>query len=762
MNGSGALTINASNAYSGGTIVNSGTLVLSNATALGTGVLTINGGTLSTNANLTLNNPQQVWNGNFTASNGGAAVNLNLGSGAVTVNGNRAITVNTGTLTVGGMINAAGLNLTKEGAGTLTLGNANSTVSSWTVNGGTLRGGINIGTFGYGATLNLVNGTLTAGPNSVVANDFSTNALNVLGNFTLNNNNSGNNNPTTWYQYKSLAIGSNTLNVTASGSTADGNISIRDGVTLSGNATINVTGTLNAMTFTSNGSVVESGGSYGLTKAGNGTLRLVGAGNYTGDTVISGGVLEIQNVAASSLSANTTLNGNTVTLGSTAGISIGQGVSGTGIRSGSYILAINAANSTITLSQTASAAGSNVSLTFAQTSGSLAGSTLDYDNQGGSINFGQSTAITLGGLKGNQSLSLTNNNTAALALTVGGNNQTTAYGGLLSGNGSMVKAGSGTLTLSGNNTYTGGTTLSTGTLVIGNAAAAGTGTITQSTGSSLLKIDTTGTIANNMSVYNVLASQSATLSGAITVNNADWEVDPGDTLTISGAVSGSGGVTKTGDGTLALTGNNTYTGATTVSAGTLQAAATGALANTSQVVLNEGGSFLVTADNAVNDSAAINLNGGRMAVSGNFNETVGLLTLSANSTLDFSGFSGVFSFSGVNSWAENTTLAIWNWSGTTQYGTQVNNYANPSRLVFDTSNAALTSNLANISFYSDSGNSFVGKGLIDSSFTGGGNLIIAIPETETYFYAVALLAGVVIQYLRRRAKRKPLLGQNPA
>ncbi len=64
-----------------------------------------------------------------------------------------------------------------------------------------------------------------------------------------------------------------------------------------------------------------------------------------------------------------------------------------------------------------------------------------------------------------------------------------------------------------------------------------------------------------------------------------------------------------------------------MNSGTLQAATANALANTSQFVLNNGGSFLVTAENAVNDNAAINLNGGRMALSGNFNETVGALTL---------------------------------------------------------------------------------------------------------------------------------------
>ena len=59
------------------------------------------------------------------------------------------------------------------------------------------------------------------------------------------------------------------------------------------------------------------------------------------------------------------------------------------------------------------------------------------------------------------------------------------------------------------------------------------------------------------------------------------------------------------------------------------------------------------------------------------------------------------------------------------------------------------------SVYSGSGSGFVGNAFEDSFSQSGftGTEIIAVPETETYFYAVALLAGVVIQYLRRRAKR---------
>ena len=141
-----------------------------------------------------------------------------------------------------------------------------------------------------------------------------------------------------------------------------------------------------------------------------------------------------------------------------------------------------------------------------------------------------------------------------------------------------------------------------------------------------------------------------------------------------------------------------------------------------------------------------------MAVNGNFDETVGLLTLSANSNIDFSGFGGTLRFGGIGSLASGANLAIWNWSGTTQYGTQVNNYANPSNLVF-TNNSTLISNFANISFYSDSGSSFVGNGF-EVGFSVGGTEIIAVPEPEAFLYAVVLLAGVAVQYIRLRAKRK--------
>ena len=71
----------------------------------------------------------------------------------------------------------------------------------------------------------------------------------------------------------------------------------------------------------------------------------------------------------------------------------------------------------------------------------LQGSTLDYSNYGGTLSFGALAAANLGGLMGSQNLSLANATSAAVALSVGGNGQSTTYSGQLSGAGSLTKLG---------------------------------------------------------------------------------------------------------------------------------------------------------------------------------------------------------------------------------------------------------------------------------------------------------------------------------
>lgn len=100
---------------------------------------------------------------------------------------------------------------------------------------------------------------------------------------------------------------------------------------------------------------------------------------------------------------------------------------------------------------------------------------------GGRVVFSSAVAgnaFTFGGLASagagaGYDIALTNEAGNAITLTVGNNNTNTTYAGVLSGSGSLVKIGSGTLTLTGTNTYTGGTTVNAGSLVATNLATLG-------------------------------------------------------------------------------------------------------------------------------------------------------------------------------------------------------------------------------------------------------------------------------------------------
>ena len=119
----------------------------------------------------------------------------------------------------------------------------------------------------------------------------------------------------------------------------------------------------------------------------------------------------------------------------------------------------------------------------------------------------------------------------------------------------LVKQGPATLTLSGVNTYTGGTTLSAGRIVVNNANSLG---------------DASGPLTIGPATLEVAASFASPRNIAMADPAATIQVDPAVTYANGGTLSGTGGLTKTGLGTLVLTGNSTYSGGTTVSAGTLR------------------------------------------------------------------------------------------------------------------------------------------------------------------------------------------------
>ena len=137
---SGNFTLAGANNHGGGTTLSAGTLRINNASALGTGLFTISSGTIDNTSGgpITLStNNTQAWNANitFTGSN-----DLNMGTGAVTINANRTVTITAGTLTVGGGIGQSGgtRTLTKNGDGTLVLKGGNTYAGNTTVSAGEL------------------------------------------------------------------------------------------------------------------------------------------------------------------------------------------------------------------------------------------------------------------------------------------------------------------------------------------------------------------------------------------------------------------------------------------------------------------------------------------------------------------------------------------------------------------------------------------------------------------------------------------------
>ncbi|EED5137550.1 autotransporter outer membrane beta-barrel domain-containing protein, partial [Salmonella enterica subsp. enterica serovar Senftenberg] len=142
-------------------------------------------------------------------------------------------------------------------------------------------------------------------------------------------------------------------------------------------------------------------------------------------------------------------------------------------------------------------------------------------------------------------------NNATLEMNTGGD-----FINNIGGTGRVEKSGDDTLTLSGSNTYTGGTLISDGTLVASNVEALGTGDVT---------------------------------------NNATLELNTGGTF--DNAISGSGQVEKSGDDVLTLSGANSYSGGTLISDGTLvasnvEALGTGDVTDDATLELNTGGDFI--------------------------------------------------------------------------------------------------------------------------------------------------------------------------
>ncbi|MGA1262039.1 MAG: autotransporter-associated beta strand repeat-containing protein, partial [Ilumatobacteraceae bacterium] len=214
----------------------------------------------------------------------------------------------------------------------------------------------------------------------------------------------------------------------------------------------------------------------------------------------------------------------------------------------------------------------------------------------------------------------------------GGNNvlyvgaqENVAVSGVISGAGntqnetttSLFKDGAKTLTLSGNNTYTGDTRVTEGRLVVAAGGNLGSGSDVFVSDGAVLAVDTDTAVASIQETANNNGGEVAIGSGAtLTINGANKGTLYQDTI------SGQGNLVVDGSGTtsLSLYGTQSWTGTTTVSGGKLSTAV--ALASSGVTV--DGGTFETTADNVLGDTVGVTIDGGTFSVGGS--DTIGVLS----------------------------------------------------------------------------------------------------------------------------------------
>ena len=473
----------------------------------------------------------------------------------------------------------------------------------------------------------------------------------------------------------------------------------------------------NSMTF---GGAISGTGS--VQQNGAGTTILTGTSNYAGGTTISAGTLQIgDGGTAGSIAGDVTNNAvlafnrsNSLTFGGaiTGAGSVQQNGAGTTILTGTSNYAGGTTISAGTLQigdggTTGSIAGdvtNNAVLAFNRSNsmtfaGAISGTGSVQQNGAGTTiltaanNYAGGTTISAGTLQigdGGTTGSIAGDvaNNAVLAFN---RSDSMTFGGAISGTGSVQQNGAGTTILTAANNYFGGTTISAGTLQIGDGGTAGSiaGDVTnnaalafnRSNGMTFARRDhgngigaaerrrdhdphrrRTAMPAARRSpparCKSATAARRARSARATSINNATLAFNRSDTMTFGGAVSGTGALHQVGTGTTVLTGNNSYTGGTLVSAGTLQLGPGGSLAAGSALQLIAGGTF--------------DLNGrtqtlGDVFGAGNILLGNGTLTLgTANSTTlsgDISGSgslvkqgSGTFTLDGNSSYTGTTTV----------------------------------------------------------------------------------------------------------
>ena len=586
----GAITLGNTNIYTGNTAVASGSLTVNGGNAIPDASSVTLGGTLTLSASETIGALAGV--GNLSL----AANTLTLGVAAST--------------SYSGVISGTG-SLAKQGAGTQSLSTQSTytggtTVSNGILNltggggaSGTIRGAVTVNS---GGTLRLSTGDAT-GYNGGAS---SLNSINLTGG-TLDVNTTSN-----------QTLGSATLNMTGgsiTGITGSNLDLFNNGCAVNTFASATAsTISLPTMNLRQNdtlftiadgtaendlliSSVLGNGsqGNHAMIKAGTGTMKLTALNTFTGNVTVNAGVLDLTG-GALFVSAFNNTNIVTVNTGGTLKLN-----------SFGY-------SATASLGQLADYAARRVinGGTIEVTSGTESiGSDFTVGTNGGVFRYNPAVTTSTLTLAGNANTNIPI--AGALTLQADGN---ISVAEIIEGVGSITKTGAGNLTLSGVNTYTGSTTINSGTFAVSGAGQLGSGSYGQA-------------IAN---------------AGALAFSSSANQ-------TLSGIISGVGALTKSGTGTLTLSGTNGYTGPTSVAEGSL--AVNGELDAASAVSVTAGGTLrgtgIVRGDVTIANGGALTGGNGTSATL-----SMGSLTFASAATVNIGTLDNYTSIAALESYGSLT------------------------------------------------------------------------------------------------------------
>jgi fibronectin-binding autotransporter adhesin len=715
----------------------------------------ITGGTLNSNIVLALGDMTNVVLSTGATFNVGASQTVGALNSATGGNlGSTTLTANT--LTIGntnnlnsnfaGVISGSGGSIVKSGSGTLTLSGLNTYTGTTTISNGTLSAS-NVVVSGSASNLGNASSAVVLGGTSTSGTlSYTGGVATYTRGFTVN------------------AGGGNLTNA------GTGLLTLNTGsIALNGNLVFST----NANGITDGNSVISGTGSVTMNSSGAGALTINPQNTYEGGTTLQAGTIVLS-------------TSSTVTSGALVSGPLGTGTFHIGSGTNAATL------STDVSSGTPRTIENNISLegdvTFATTtsSGRIALNTL-YSGTGAGASL-LTTPNTIVLTRTNQ---LTVNSNVIVDLT-----------GAISGSGfGITKLGAGTLNIgstsntpsnfdSSNNTYTGLTTVSAGTVVL--TKTTGTDAIAGN-----LLIDTTGTVQLNNSdqiknTSDVTVNSGGTfdlngksetinaLSGNGTITNtAGSGAIPLTSILTTGGNNGGGtfagtlqnggtgkilALTKNGSGTLTLTNTNSYSGTTIINGGTLELKNTSsvALSGTSSVAVNSGGTLLFSANNQVNQATFPGITvdagkldaggfsqgtGGTPAVPNSGSVGLGALTMNSSSVIDLTSTS-VFHFSDSSGAGWTGTLSIWDWTGTPTTG------GGAEQILFGGTASGLTAGqLLQVSFYSDGGSTLISNTaliLTDGEIIPGP--LVVVPEPSTWIGAALALAAVGVTQ-RKRLRR---------